>query len=138
MLITFSKGYAEPGIVGKLSAAAMVARTVAEVSAAHYAGNITFDLTWERGRRVRFTLGALDAWAAGSRVAASGRHMRKASWEAHRDVMRALFDVDVNAVIKTAIATYRGRADFEAKHPETARHNVGSLMAPRSIKDCSV
>ncbi len=75
-------------------------------------GNLVPSITWSKGRRVRFTIETRDAWKRGSRTSASGRHMRKASWEAHRDVMAALFDADHGATIKTAFATYRGRKDF--------------------------
>ena len=102
-------------------------------------GNLVAGITWCTGRRVRFVLNTRDAWALGSRTAASGRHMRKASWEAHRDVMVALFDVDPNAVIKTALATYRGRKHFYDTFERTAGANFGgSLMNPCSIRSCSI
>lgn len=101
-------------------------------------GNLVAAITWVKGRRVRFTLETRDAWKHGSRTSASGRHMRKASWEAHRDVMRQIFVYDSQATIKTAFATYRGAKDFEASFPATAHHNVGSIMQPRTIRECSI
>lgn len=101
-------------------------------------GNLVASITWAKGRRVRFTIETRDAWKRGSRMAASGRHMRKASWEAHYDVMAAIFKHDPEATIRTAFATYSGKADFERKAPGTADHNVGSMCEPRTIAQCTV
>lgn len=94
-------------------------------------GNVYAAITWSRGRRVRFTLETRDASAHGSRTASSGRHMRKASWEAHRDVLRALFQLDPQAVVRTALATYSGKADFERSHPATADASFSGYMGQR-------
>lgn len=40
-------------------------------------------------------------------------------WHGHRDFMHELFARCPDAVLVTALATYRGRADFEAKFPAT-------------------
>ena len=101
-------------------------------------GNVYAAITWSAGRRVRFTLETRDAWKHGSRTAASSRHMRKASWEAHRDVMAELFEVDPQATIRTALATYRGRKHFHDTYAETAHKNVGSIMEPRTIRNMTV
>jgi hypothetical protein len=101
-------------------------------------GNLYTSITWAKGRRVRFTIETRDAWKHGSRTSQSGRHMRKASWEAHRDIMRAIFVYDSQATIKTALATYRGAKDFEAKFPATGDKNVGSIMYPCTMRECSI
>lgn len=141
MIITFSKGFK----CGPYDDA--VTEIVNRVSVENYRltwesdspiGNLYAAITWAKGRRVRFTIETRDAYKPGSRRAASGRHMRKASWEAHRDVMAALFDLDRNATIKTAFATYRGRYDFQTKFENTGAHNVGSRMEPVTIRECSV
>lgn len=143
MLITFSKAGAKrltdaeyPRYASALDA--RVNAVVKTVSIDNYCRNIVCSITWAKGRRVRFVLTTRDAWAFGSRMSASGRHMCRASWEAHRDVMRALFKLDPDATIKTVFATYLGRADFEQAFPATANHNVGSDAAPRAIRDCSI
>lgn len=66
----------------------------------------------------------------GSRTSSSGRPLRSASWEAHRDFMRALFKINPDAKIKTALAYYKGSEDFEEKFPDTAYKQVGSMMCP--------
>lgn len=145
MIITFSKNYAAAPSHNPLSDT--VIETAEHIGIKNYRltwhtdsaiGNVYASITWATGRRVRFTLETRDAYKHGSRRAASGRHMRKASWEAHRDVMEALFDADKDATIKTALATYRGRKDFYNKFPATAAHNTGSIMHPRSIADNTV
>lgn len=125
----------------------LVDHTVETISLANYRltwkndspiGNVYCAITWARGRRVRFTLETRDAYEHGSRKAASGRHMRKASWEAHRDVMLALLKLDPDAVIRTALATYRGKTDFERQYPATAHANRGSIMNPVTIRSTTV
>jgi len=101
-------------------------------------GNMYVAVTWAKGRRVSFTIRTRDSYKHGSRTSASGRHMPKASWEAHRDVMRALFDVWPEASLRTALATYVGKEGFERDFPATANHNVGSNYQPRRIIDCSI
>src|SRR5437868_14855302 len=108
MIVTFSKDYTpvsyEQAVVGVTEG----------VSVANYrltwehdspVGNLYASITWAHGRRVRFTIETRDAYKHGSRTAACGRHMRKASWEAHRDVMRAILTLDPRATIKAGLAT---------------------------------
>ena len=57
-----------------------------------------------------------------ARRSASGRRTIAADWETHRIFLAALFDAWPEAVVRTSLATYRGRDDFMCKHPETA-HN---------------
>lgn len=128
MIITFSKA----------SRIFDVGQIVEATLAAKYNRNVYVSVTWAKGRRVRFTLETRDARANGSRTSASGRHMRKASWEAHWDAIEALLTADRDATVLTALVTYRGRADFYTKAPATAFKNVGSIAHPRLITDCTV
>jgi|SRR5215831_2313280 len=48
-----------------------------------------------------------------------GKRLPYVTWEGHREFMRIIFRDYPEARIKTAIADYRGRADFWQKHPET-------------------
>ena len=145
MIITFSKKYAE---APSHNLRDTVTETAEHIGMKNYRltwpsdlpiGNVLASITWAKGRRVRFTLETRDAYKHGSRRAASGRHMRKASWEAHRDIMEALFDADPQATIKTALATYKGRKDFHLQFPATAHKNFGgSLMNPVTIRSTTV
>lgn len=114
------------------------------VSTTRYARNLIGDVpdyphVMRDGRKqIRFTLAVRDSYGAGARTSANGRHMPKASWQAHRDVMRCIFDQDPDAVLKTALATYHGRADFERKFEETGDRNVGSMMEPAKLRDTAV
>lgn len=144
MIITFSAKYAA---APSHNLENTVVETVENIGVKNYRltwehdsliGNLVPSITWSKGRRVRFTIETRDAWKHGSRTSASGRHMRKASWEAHRDVMTALFDADHDATIKTAFATYRGRKDFHDTFESTGNTNVGSKAAPRTMRECSI
>lgn len=145
MIITFSERYASAPSHQPLEDT--VLETVDHVSQTKYRltwqsdspiGNVYAQITWSKARRVRFTLGTRDSRKYGSRRSAAGRHMPKASWEAHRDIMEALFDADPDARIKTALATYRGRKDFHSKFPTTAHKNIGSIMHPCTMRETTV
>lgn len=87
---------------------------------------------------MRFRLGVRDSRKYGARTSASGRHIPSASWEAHRDFLRALFAIVPDAVVYTMLATYRGAEDFEEKFPATAHRNVGSQMFPVTMRQLTV
>ncbi len=59
------------------------------------------------------------------------RRVHAVCWHGHRDFMIELFELDPDARVKTAIADYRGKADFEQKFPDTAYRNVGAPIYPR-------
>lgn len=101
-------------------------------------GNVYVAITWVKGSRVSFTIRTRYSKKHGSRTSASGRHMPKASWEAHRDVMLALFEVWPEATLRTAHATYRGRQNFLDTFEATGNHNVGSQFHPVTILSCSI
>lgn len=119
-----------------------VERIVRVVSAQSYESNLgcgpyagIFGLpremkTMRDGRiRLAFCLRTHDCTKPGSRrTAMRGYRSIHASWQAHRDVMTAIFEADPKAHLKTAVATYDGRADFLDKFPETYYHQVGSQM----------
>lgn len=69
--------------------------------------------------------------APGARRAASGRALACCSWEVFRDVLTELFRVYPGCHVRTAIITYRGRADFLLKYPATAAKNIGSTAEPQ-------
>jgi len=145
-------------------------RTVVEhVSTEKYGGNVTFgrmntplrDESGPRGKRARFTLGVNDSHGTGARRSWSGRHTVAATWQAHYDVMAALFDAGATR-IRSAMADYRAgmaqvrtsgyslddrgqmlrrgpfataRDAFDALADETADGNAGSIMAPVAFGD---
>lgn len=116
---------------------------VADVSRRLYSDNITCSTRYDGQRRdgrykVRFTLATHDSFAHGSRTASNGRHMPKASWQAHRDVMCALYRRDPNAVLVTGLATYRSSQDFYDTFEATGERNCGSRMEPMALRDTAV
>lgn len=146
-----------------------VRAVVARVSADKYAGNVTFGRSntpiRQEGPRVRFTLGVLDSHGEGARMTpgtpwSNPRHTVAATWQAHYDVMLALFDAGATR-ISSGMADYRagmarvrddgydGRRDqwhtfgpfdsgldaFLALAERTADINAGSIMAPAAFGD---
>jgi len=53
-----------------------------------------------------------------------GRRLPYVTWEGHREFMRQAFKINPDARIKSALADYRGFADFLAKHPATRNRNL--------------
>lgn len=111
-----------------------VQQTVAKISASLYSGNLTVDAralpAGKKGNACRFTLRVRDAYAKPARRSASGRRLVSANWQAHKEVMEALFDLYPDAVLVTALTTYTGRDDFRRRFAETYNHNVGSAANP--------
>lgn len=73
-----------------------------------------------------------------ARLSPAGNHTRAVSWQAHREFMRHLFDIDPNAKIFTVVQTYNGKGEFKALHPETYNHNLGSVMRPALLGELAV
>lgn len=98
---------------------------------------LRFDFTSQRGRTINGVLRVGNSRAYGARMSASGRRTCSASWEAHRDFMRALFLVNPTGRITSALADYRGAEDFERKFLATYSHQVGSQACPAAFGDLS-
>jgi hypothetical protein len=103
-----------------------------------YPAKVYFRHTSTKGRSINGVLRVRDSRAEGARLAASGRHTPSASWEAHRDFMRALFALNPSGRIKTALADYRSSMDFEHSYQSTGSKQVGSMMAPVCFAELSV
>lgn len=115
-------------------------------SAARETGVVLYE-TRETGRACQFTIrptGDRDEdgnyrWQRLSASALHGeRRVHAVCWHGHRAFMRAIFAREPEARVKTAWADYRGSADFEARHEDTAYINVGSQMYPRSAHEVCV
>lgn len=110
------------------------------VSNSSYNGNVRFrDWSYQgqqqRSSRhvMRFTLRVNDSSGPGARRAASGRRTVNATWYVHYAFMSALLECDPNAVISTALETYKGVEQFLDKHADTYHAPAGSLMCPVSF-----
>lgn len=55
-------------------------------------------------------------------------------WHGHYVVMRDIFSEDEDAVLRTAMANYNGRAGFEQNAWPTGAKNIGSLIAPQTYE----
>lgn len=98
---------------------------------------LRFDFTSQRGRAINGVLRVKNSRAYGARMSASGRRTCAASWEAHRDFMRALFAANPAGRITSALADYKGAEDFERKFVATYSHQVGSQVCPAAFGDLS-
>jgi len=107
-----------------------ISEVVSAVSVLSFGANLRFEETRsEQTRRGWTVLGVLrvrDSGRTGARLGPSGRRSVAASWEAHRDVMWGLFDLNPEGRIVTSIADYRGREDFVSKYRATRDRRVGS------------
>ncbi len=111
---------------------------VASVSNSLYAGNIDVRDYDNVGRSsCHFRLWATDARAWGARMSSSGRYAHAASWEAYRDVIRALFEEGARS-IRTSMRTYHSLQDFKDTFPDTAYDNIGSILYPVTMPDLTV
>ncbi len=111
---------------------------VASVSDDLYDGNIDVR-EWDNVGRssCHFRLWATDARAWGARTSTSGRYAHAASWEAYRDVIRALFEAGARS-IRTSMRTYHSLQDFEDTYRDTEYQNIGSMMYPVSMPELTV
>lgn len=114
------------------------------VAVGPYAGTIgepSLKQTLSDGRHVvNWTLTCRSSQAPGHRRVGSPpytplRRSIHASWQAHFDVMAAIYNVDPDAWIKTAVATYMNARDFACKAPATANYTVGSIVSPARLGD---
>lgn len=70
-----------------------------------------------------------------------GAHRRKwaVCWHGHREFMRRVFEINPAAEIKSCVARYRGREEFEQTHGATGDLNAGNrvyYVAARDMCDC--
>jgi len=76
-----------------------------------------------------------DSRAYGSRYAASGRHVPAASWEAMRDVIRAMFEAGATRIV-TRYANYT-KDNFEDTY-DNIDCPAGSMMYPVDLRQLTI
>jgi len=105
------------------------------VSVRSYSGNVIFKTGPTQATRncVNFTLRAKSSFDKGARRSHRGRKMFAACWHAHRDVMQELFKQFPQARLQSALADYRGAADFFETFDATGASNIGSNAHPVRI-----
>ena len=107
---------------------------IAKVSHDSYERNLTANIVRHK-TYLQWTLRVQDSRGPGAHRAASGRRTCSACWHAHFDVMQAIFLLNPDAKIVTAMARYDGIEDFLAKYRATGDWQVGSRMQPASYGD---
>ncbi|QFG12157.1 Hypothetical Protein OBI_RACECAR_29 [Arthrobacter phage Racecar] len=118
-----------------------LAEAVAKVNAGDYDGNIVIENCESKnlkGTRISVKLGTADSRKHGSRRAWSGRHGKWLCWHGFRDVFRAVYDINEDAVIRTGKAVYKGRDGFESVYRTTGDVNVGSMFQPAYMPEMCV
>ncbi len=78
---------------------------------------------------------ALDPAETTRRRSASGRKTVGVTWGVHRGFLMRLFGTFPDAVVRSNLATYRGKDDFLAKHYATYDHNAGTRYNPVRFGD---
>ena len=58
------------------------------------------------------------------------RRVHAVCWHGFRDFFRACFEQEPNAVFRTALDTWKGSEDFEARFAASGHKNIGSQVAP--------
>lgn len=101
---------------------------------AMYDNNLRIDPEYKRGA-YHTRLRAVRSGVIGTRTTPRGKRSVNASWEAHHDFLKALFDINPEAKVRTAFAYYKGKDVFYKLFPDTAYRNVGSQMYPCTMPD---
>jgi hypothetical protein len=107
-------------------------------TAEDYEGNVRFkngpDPVNQKGTGHRLTLTVHASSKPGGRRSNTGRKIAAACWHVHREFMRHLYDIAPEAVIQSALATYRGVQDFEETFEATGDGNIGSAFEPQAMR----
>lgn len=64
------------------------------------------------------------------------RRVAAVCWHGFRDFFRACFEIEPDAVFRTALDTWKGSGDFEDRYRESGFRNSGSIAYP--IAACQV
>ena len=106
------------------------------VSKVNYKNNLIIDRTGFKkvGKAIQFKLRVKSSKEPGHTINHSGRNWISACWHCHRDIYKAIFKINPDTRIKTALADYHGLVDFNWKYENTAYINVGSQNNPMDIK----
>lgn len=70
------------------------------------------------------------------RVSPQGRRIAAVCWHGFRDYFRAAFALEPEAQFQTALDTWKGAEDFEARFRASGEKNAGSQMYP--VRACEV
>lgn len=65
----------------------------------------------------------------------AGRRVNAVCWHGFRELFRAVFAETPDAIFRTAVDTWRGSKDFEARFAESGNRNIGPRIAPVRMVD---
>jgi len=103
--------------------------------AADPSGNLTFNRLDPKGRGFNMTLRVRDSKGRFHRRGYSGRRLTAACYHGHYAFMESLFDLEPEAVIRSAMATYDGQEQFYNTAGNAGYRNIGSQMTPLCYED---
>ena len=89
----------------------------------------------DRGAWLKFTLKPVSKSDLYRRVSHTGRRVNAVCWHGHRDFMLKLFELCPDAILKTSLATYKGKEDFLRQFENTGWNNCGSMASPLTYRD---
>lgn len=104
-----------------------------DIANKQYDGNLCLTAPTPKSGSIRLV--PVRSGVLGSRTSWKGKKLKAASWEAHRDFLKALFDINPNASVRTKFAHYAGKDSFYELFPDTAYINIGSQMEPCTMPD---
>jgi len=88
------------------------------------------------GKFLHFTLRVTDSKGPFAKQSATGRRSTSLCWHGHRDVMEAIFDLNPDALLVTAMARYEGRSSFNELFADTGMTNVGMGVSYQDCCEC--
>ncbi len=80
--------------------------------------------------RMRCTLKVASSRGIFASTGPTGRHSVNLCWHGHTAFMEALFALEPDARIESALARYNGVAEFNAHYDATGSRNIGSQVHP--------
>lgn len=96
---------------------------------------VTSDMLTPSGRRRRDDMGDAPYQRESVGYGSAGRRVNAVCWHGFAAFFKAIYAETPDATFRTALATYKGSADFEARHPETGHRNIGSQAFPCAMVD---
>lgn len=109
---------------------ALVAKAVASVAPEATGTVEAYQVRRVAGGAVRFVLRPTGEAFCRVSASGSGRRVWAVCWHGHALALRLLFDAFPQAVVKTALTTYRGHHDYVRLAGRTAYRQVGSVLRP--------
>jgi hypothetical protein len=90
---------------------------------------------WANGKRWKDERGDSPFQRESVGYGSASRRVHAVCWHGFRDFFRAVYRREPGAVFRTAVATWRGSDDFEARYRASGHKNVGSQAVPVAMAE---